>query len=117
MDVEEYFDRLYSHFCVPFPCYALSAHSGEGVVTEQAADGTEAVVILTDDDMLRRFHAERQAAPHFPVVLSEPRELARFLARLPSRITHVTFDPLPRVHRRYPREVIRASVSRAVSRS
>jgi hypothetical protein len=105
MDGEEYFDRLYSRYYIHFPCYALA--SPTGFVTESAADGTQAVVLLTDSDMVRRYHEARKIEPHYPIVLTGARDLARFIGKLPSPITHVTFDPEPSFHRRFPKDVIR----------
>lgn len=106
MDGEEFFDRLYSRVQVPFPCYAVALAAGRGVATEAADDGTAAVVILTDDDLADRYAERVEAAGPVPVELSTPDRLARLLRRLPPAVTHVTFDPEPRHHRRFPVGVI-----------
>ena len=109
MDGEEFFDRLYSEFYVPFPCYAVALEHGEGFATEPADDGTEALVILTDDDLLERFLTRAGGKP-FAAKLTYPELLAKMLRRLPPTITHVTFDPSPTFHRRYPIDAVRASL-------
>lgn len=110
MDGEEFFDRLYTDFHVHFPCYAVVLEHGEGFATEPADDGTESLVVLTDDDLVERFLARSEGRP-FPVKLDNPDLMAKLLARLPPSITHVTFDPNPRTHRRYPIAAIRASLA------
>ena len=115
MDGEEFFDRLYSQFCLHFPCYALRQGSGAGFAIEPASDGTAAVVLLTDEDLVERYHRERGLAKHLPVILSGAGSLARFLRQLPPAVTHVTFDPSRRFHRRYPVDVIRDCLDLAVS--
>jgi hypothetical protein len=115
MDGEEFFDRLYSQFCLHFPCYALRPPSGAGFAVEPASDGTRAVVLLTDDDLVERYHRERNLNRHLPVILADARSLARFLRKLPPAVTHVTFDPAKRFHRRYPVGVIRDCLDPAVS--
>jgi hypothetical protein len=52
---------------------------------------------------------------HLPVVLADVRSLGRFLRRQPAAVTHVTFDPSRRFHRRYPVDVIRDCLDFAVS--
>lgn len=116
MDGEEFFDRLYSHFHVPFPCHAVLLSGGDGFATEPAEDGTESLVLLTDDDLVERYLIDCPDRRAFPVALAEPPLLARLLRRLPPSITHVTFDPRPGFHRRYPVEVIRASLAAPAAR-
>jgi hypothetical protein len=115
MDGEEFFDRLYSQFCLHFPCYALRVPGAAGYAVESASDGTRAVVLLTDQDLVERYHAEKGLERHLPVILADAGSLARFLRRLPPAVTHVTFDPSKRFHRRYPVDVIRACLDFAVS--
>lgn len=110
MDGEPFFDRLYRRFHVSFPCYAVLRPDGRGFATEPADDGTEALVLLTDDDLAAR-HVAARGGDAFPVAVGTPELLAALLGRLPAAVTHVTFDPTPRVHRRYPRDVIRASLA------
>ena len=115
MDGEEFFDRLYSQFCLHFPCYALRSPDGPGFADEPASDGTRAVVLLTDLDLVERYHLGRGMEKHLPVVLADVRSLGRFLRRQPPAVTHVTFDPSKRFHRRYPVDVIRDCLDLAVS--
>jgi hypothetical protein len=115
MDGDAFFDRLYSRFYIHFPCYALAGPSG--YATEWAADGTAAVVLLTDEDMIGRYHADRAIElPHYPIALAGPRDLARFVATLPAAVTHVTFDPDPAIHRRFPKAVIRDALPRVAGK-
>jgi hypothetical protein len=107
MDGEEFFDRLYSQFCLHFPCYALRSPGGKGFADEPASDGTRAVVLLTDEDLVERYHRDRGLEKHLPVVVADVGSLARFLRRVPPAVTHVTFDPSTHFHRRYPVDVIR----------
>lgn len=109
MDGEEFFDRLYSQFHVPFPCYAVLLPDGQGFAAEPALDGTESLILLTDEDLAERY-LDREGGKPFPVKLSDPDLLAKLLRRLPPSITHVTFDPNPRFHRRYPLDAIRDSL-------
>ena len=114
MDGEEFFDRLYSRFYINFPCYALAGPTG--FAAEAADDGSAAAVVLTDADMVRRYHEAREIDPHYPILLAGPRDLARFVGKLPDHVTHVTFDPEPGFHRRFPRDVIRDALPHATSR-
>lgn len=111
MDGEEFFDRLYSHFHVPFPCHAVLLSGGDGFATEGAEDGTESLVLLTDDDLVERYLIDSPDPRAFPVSITEPPLLAKLLRRLPPSITHVTFDPRPGFHRRYPIGAIRDSLA------
>lgn len=113
MDTELFFDELYSQFCVSFPCYALLRANGHGFVTEPANDGTQALVVLTDDDVLRLYRARRSTGRCVPVILSDADELSALVAGLPAGVTHVTFDPARKFHRRYPVSVLRKSLTKA----
>lgn len=115
MDGEPFFDRLYRRFHVSFPCYAVLRPDGRGFATEPADDGTEALVLLTDDDLAAR-HVEAHADA-FAVAVGTPELLTALLGRLPATVTHVTFDPTPRFHRRYPRDVIRTSLAAPVRKA
>lgn len=117
MDGEEFFDQLYCQFNVHFPCYALRHGSGAGFAAEPADDGTMSIVLLTDKDLVRRYHAERGIDRHLAVVLHDAGSLSRFLDRLPETITHVTFDPSRRFHRRYPVAAIREGLAQATAES
>lgn len=108
MDGEEFFDRLYSHYYVHFPCYALY-ESGMGFLTESAGDGTLSLVLFTDEDLLER-HQSNARQKLMPIGFHDAVGLSRVFNRLPRKITHVTFDPSVRFHRRYPLTVIRDSV-------
>jgi hypothetical protein len=115
MDGEAFFDRLYSRFYIHFPCYALAGPAG--FAAEDGDDGSAAVVLLTDADMVRRYHAGREIdPPHYPITLANPRDLARFVAKLPDHVTHVTFDPEPGFHRRFPKDVIRDALPRVAGK-
>jgi hypothetical protein len=114
MDGDAFFDRLYSRFYINFPCYALAGPTG--FATEPADDGTAAVVVLTDTDLVHRFHEDRGTDPHYPITLADAAELARFVGRLPANVTHVTFDPDPRFHRRFPRTVILGALPTAAGK-
>jgi hypothetical protein len=115
MDGEEYFDWLYSQFCLHFPCYALRRPDGKRYADESASDGSRAVVLLTDEDLVERYSRDRELAKHLTVVLADVGSLARFLRRLPPDVTHVTFDPSDGFHRRYPVDVIRDCLDLSVS--
>jgi hypothetical protein len=106
MDVEEFFDHLYSHYYVHFPCYAMLREKDSRLASESARDGTRSLVLLTDDDLVGRYQAQRPGR-YLPVMLPTPGHLYRFLGELPDGFTHVAFDPAVRFHRRYPLAVIR----------
>lgn len=106
MDADAFFDRLYSQFYVHFPCYALLSEDGRGLLAESVGDGSTALVLLTDDDMIRRYRDARNTVG-VPVEVSDARHLRRVLKAMPAGVTHVTFDPSPRFHRRYPVGVLR----------
>ncbi|MGL6096709.1 MAG: hypothetical protein ACRC7O_13045, partial [Fimbriiglobus sp.] len=93
MSEAEFFDELYDQHCVAFPCYALLKPNGGGFVAEGAADGSAALVVLTDDDLMRRYRRTRRGRGAAPVTLAAPDDLATLVAGLPRAITHVTFDP------------------------
>lgn len=114
MDVEEFFDRLYSHYYVHFPCYALYER-GTGFLTESAGDGSASLVLFTDEDLVQRHLASHTNEKLMPIGFHDYVGLARVFERLPRKITHVTFDPNPRFHRRYPVSAIRKSIASAAS--
>ena len=106
MTDEAFFDRLYRRFHVHFPCHALLTEDGERFVTEPADDGTAALVLLTDDDLLRRYRDARGLIG-LPVLVPDADALSRLIRALPADdVTHVTFDPEVRVHRRFARTAI-----------
>lgn len=107
MDGEEFFDRLYSRFYIPFPCHVVLRDFGQGFACEKAADGTAALVVLTDEHLVERFLTNPDAGKPFPLKLAGPEQLARLLNRLPPSFTHVAFDPNPQFHRRYEIGLIR----------
>ena len=114
MDDEAFFDELYAQYCVPLPVFALYRR-GRGFATEPATDGTRSLVLLTDDH-LRDEHLGRHPAGLFtPVRLGTPAALGRFLGNLPKGVTHVTFDPQPRFHRRFPVGVLKEHLPQAVA--
>lgn len=113
MNCEAFFDRLYRRFYVHFPCHALLTEDGERFVTEPADDGTASLVLLTDDDLLRRYRDARGLVG-LPVPVPDADALARLIRALPGDdVTHVTFDPNPASHRRYPRAVILGALREA----
>ena len=112
MDGEEFFDRLYSQFYVHFPCYALLSEDGRGLLAEPAQDGTTSLVLLTDDDLIRRYRDSRKTVG-VPYAVPDAAHLRKLLRAMPKSVTHVTFDPSPTFHRRYPVGVIRARLARA----
>lgn len=115
MDADAFFDDLYSQFCVSFPCYALFRTNGGGFVAEAAGDGSLALVVLTDPDLLRLHRARRSTGRTVPVVLASGEELSSLVAGLPAAVTHVTFDPARKFHRRYPLSVLRTSLTAKVA--
>lgn len=114
MDDEAFFDELYAQYCVPLPVFALYRR-GRGFATEAATDGTRSLVLLTDDDLLARHRARFPDGTYTPVRLGTPAALARFLGNLSAGVTHVTFDPQPRFHRRFPVAVIRDHLPQAAA--
>jgi hypothetical protein len=115
MDADAFFDELYSQFCVSFPCYALIHINGGGYVAESAGDGSQALVILTDSDLMKMHRARRSLGRTIPVTFHHPSELMAIVSSLPSNITHVTFDPGRKFHRRYPLAALRNSLTTKVS--
>jgi hypothetical protein len=114
MDDEAFFDELYAQYCVPLPVFALYRR-GRGFATEPATDGTRSLVLLTDDDLLAR-HQERFPAGLFTTVrLGTAAALGRFLGNLAAGVTHVTFDPQPKFHRRFPVAVLKEHLPQAVA--
>ncbi len=114
MDADAFFDTLYSQFCVHFPCYALYG-PGVGFRSEPADDDTASLVLFTDEDLIERYLKGRRGKKPMPVGFHDPVALSRVLDRLPRKITHVTFDPAARVHRRYPLHAVRESLARAAT--
>jgi hypothetical protein len=105
MDDEAFFDDLYAQFCVSFPLFAVTRR-GVGLATEPAADGTASLVLLTDSDLLDRYLASKPGRLT-AVRVGTAARLARLLDRLPDAVTHVTFDPQPKFHRRFPLAALR----------
>ncbi|MDB5313865.1 MAG: hypothetical protein JWO38_8067 [Gemmataceae bacterium] len=116
MDGEAFFDDLYSQYLVHFPCFAVVLADGQGFATEPAGDGTESLILLTDADLAERYLAGSRSR-EFTATLGSPDLLTKLLHRLPPSITHVTFDPDPRFHRRYPIDVIRDSLTRPMKKA
>jgi hypothetical protein len=106
MDGDAFFDDLYAQYCVQLPVFALYRR-GRGYASEPAADGSRSLVLLTDADLMDRHRGRHPAGLYTPVELNTPAALRRFLGRLPAGFTHVTFDPQPRFHRRFPVGVLR----------
>ena len=113
MDADALFADLYREFFLPFPCFALAHKGGRGFVVEPAADGTAALVVLTDADLLRRYKAPRRGAKLVSVRLNGPADLRAVVMGLPAAVSHVTFDPAPHFHRRYPVGVLSRSLAGA----
>ena len=112
---DAFFDRLYSQFYVHFPCYALLSEDGRGFLAETAADGSTALVLLTDDDLIRRYRDARKTVG-VAVPVADAKQLRRVLKALPGHVSHVTFDPSPRFHRRYPVGVLRKRLAELIGK-
>jgi hypothetical protein len=108
-DTESFFDELYSELCIAFPCYAL--RQGNALVVERAAEQGPALVILTDADLLERYQHDTELIGATAVPLAGMAEMAKLVQGLPRTITHVTFDPAPTFHRRYPMSVLRTTLT------
>ena len=106
MDDEAFFDELYAQYCVPLPVFALYRR-GRGYATEPATDGTRSLVLLTDADLLAQHQGRHPVGLYTPVRLGTAAALGRFLNNVAAGVTHVTFDPQPRFHRRFPVGVLR----------
>lgn len=115
MEAEAFFDDLYDHYCLAFPCFALVRNLRRGCVAECANDGTLSLVVLTDEDLLRRYRKQKVARTAVPYRFDSPEELRAFLRALPAQITHVTFDPTRRFHRRYPVSALLSTISPAAN--
>ena len=85
--------------------------------TEPATDGTRSLVLLTDDHLRDEHLGRHPAGLYTPVRLGTAASLGRFLGHLPAGVTHVTFDPQPRFHRRFPVGVIREHLPQAAAAS
>ena len=107
MDGEAFFDELYAQYCVPLPVFALYRR-GRGFASEPATDGSRSLVLLTDADLMEQHRDRSPAGLYTPVRLGTAAALRRFLGTLPKGFTHITFDPQPRFHRRFPLAVLRA---------
>ena len=114
MDGDAFFDDLYAQFCVPLPVFALYRR-GRGFASEPATDGTRSLVLLTDADLMEQHRDRHPAGLYTPVRLGTAAALWRFLDRLPAGVSHVTFDPQPRFHRRFPLTVLRAHLPQAAA--
>ena len=115
MDAEAFFDSLYSQFYVHFPCYALLTEDCSGFLAEGIGDGTVALVLLTDDDLIRRYREARKL-DGVPYRVTDARQLRRILKAVPVGLTHVTFDPSPRFQRRYPVKLLRKKLAEMIER-
>lgn len=112
---DAFFDALYSQFYVHFPCYAVLSEDGRGFLAESAVDGSTALVLLTDDDLIRRYR-ESRGTMGVAVPVADAKQLRRVLKALPRHVTHVTFDPSPRFHRRYPVGVLRKRLAELIGK-
>lgn len=106
MDYDTFFARLHGRFHIHFPCHALLTDDLSRFVTEPAGDGTNALVLLTDDDLLRRYREAKEVVGT-PVEIPDAPALGRLIRQLPADdVTHVTFDPSPTFHRRFTRRLV-----------
>ncbi len=80
--------------------------AGDGPLSP-ATDGTARLVLLTDDDLLDQYPAARPGLRLTAVRIGTAARLARVLDRLPKEVTHITFDPQPKFHRRFPLTALR----------
>lgn len=81
-------------FLIRFPCYTLLySNTNSGVLHHFPPDGTTAVVILTDEDLLLR-HRDRPGLKDTAAWRMEnPRHLWDFLKAVPKPVANVVFDP------------------------
>lgn len=107
---EEFFDELYRHFCISFPCYAVFTKP-LGLITVSAPDGSVSVVLYTGHDLLSRGIADGKLKNPLTVAFANAPALALFLSRLPRFVTHIAFDPNPNFHRRYPVSAIQDALA------
>jgi len=81
---------------VPFmpilPCFSILADDCRGPVIAETRAGNKGLVVLTDEDLLRRFREEHGVIG--PTIRFEfVGQLAEYLDALPADVTHVAFDP------------------------
>lgn len=81
-----------SQFVLMFPCFAIMSENGRGAVIQELSDGRIALVLLSDEDLLRRYRVEHQFVG--PTIRFEfTPQLVLYLDTLPPEVTHVIVDP------------------------
>jgi hypothetical protein len=79
-------------FMPTFPCFSILADDCRGPAIAETGGGNTGLIVLTDEDLLRRFREEHGAAG--PTIRFEfAGQLALYLDALPGDVKHVAFDP------------------------
>ena len=84
------------HFELNFPCFIVRRDDASRFAVVQLPTGEQAIVILTDPQLVHMFLFERwhERSHDRPLPINTPTGLARILDRhLPQGVTHVVFDP------------------------
>ena len=89
-------------FLVSFPCFCVESQNRSGGAVERVREGVFALVVLTDEDLLDRYLAEKGLVGHPVRTIGSAEELVGLLDRLPPEVGLVTFDPGPGVNRYWP---------------
>lgn len=85
-----------SHFELTFPCFIVRRDDASRFAVVQLPAGEQAIVVLTDPNLVQMFLFERcwDRISHRPLPISTPNGLARILeSHLPAGVTHVVFNP------------------------
>jgi hypothetical protein len=73
-----------------FPCFAMHSKDMNGPVLVKSASGI-ALVVLTDEDLLRQYQQENQTGP--AIRFDNPAEFIAYFDSLPQDVVNVAYDP------------------------
>jgi hypothetical protein len=85
-----------SPFELTFPCFILRRDDESRFAVVQLPDGSHAIAILTDPNLVQMFLFEHcfEQISHRPLPINTPAGLARILStQLAPEVTHVVFNP------------------------
>jgi len=81
-----------TQFMPMFPCFSVFTDECRGPYLVKTESGSKALLVLTDEDLLRRFREqERVVGPTIRFDMAA--QLVLYLDALPQDVTHVAFDP------------------------
>ena len=81
-----------TQFMPTFPCFSVFTDECRGPCLVRTSSGNNALLVLTDEDLLRRFR-EQEGATGPTIRFEMAGQLVLYLDALPQDVTHIAFDP------------------------